>query len=121
MKTPEIQAALLVLFLMAAVEFIRVSGSAACNPAVLKLYGWCEQWACADNCTCLERPDCRQYCDGLTCKDMRCLSPNICKQKVISASSHFVVHYELINSDQRFEAFSEPGLRIILGNYSMRQ
>eukprot|EP00112_Aurelia_sp_Birch-Aquarium-sp1_P000091 Seg1006.4 transcript_id=Seg1006.4/GoldUCD/mRNA.D3Y31 product="hypothetical protein" protein_id=Seg1006.4/GoldUCD/D3Y31 len=82
MKTFASRTSFLSLLIVAAMELFRAADSSSCNPAVLKLYGWCEQWTCADNCTCTERQDCRQYCDGHMCKDMRCLSPSICKQKV---------------------------------------
>eukprot|EP00794_Sanderia_malayensis_P015938 gene15938-17539_t len=56
--------------------------STSCNPTILRLYGWCEQWTCNNTCKCIALKDCRQYCDVETCRDMRCLSPSTCKQKV---------------------------------------
>jgi len=82
MKAQDTQSTVLLFVVIIACEFITASATAYCNPAVFKRYGWCEQWACVDNCTCMDRPDCRQYCDGHVCRNMRCLSPNICKQKV---------------------------------------
>ena len=70
---------LTVLLVMKMGDFVATT---SCNPAILRLYGWCEQWNCTNSCTCTARSDCRQYCDIDLCKDMKCLSSSICKQKI---------------------------------------
>ena len=82
MSSKTIQMKLLVLAVLFVAGMDHVICSSNCNQAVLRLYGWCEQWDCTDNCTCSVHRDCRQYCDAQTCRDMRCLSPSICKQTV---------------------------------------
>ncbi len=82
MKFHNRQMHLQIVVILLVLKAHEIMASSSCNPAILRLYGWCEQWTCSEGCSCTARQDCRQYCDVGSCKDMRCTSPSICKQKV---------------------------------------
>lgn len=58
--------------------------SPSCHAGIMKLFHWCEQSECRDNCTCISTNRvCKQICGQPVCGVMTCSSPNTCFQSVL--------------------------------------
>ena len=59
-----------------------VKSANECDKMVKQLFGWCEQWDCNKNCTCVTSDDCKQFCSEQKCQEMFCRSPTLCTQRL---------------------------------------